>query len=71
VTNLKTIIELITFCGVAVSIQDVFLFDLSCEETNCLMNLALSSEGFGSFLAFFDGLLSFFQQFNWLFLAFF
>jgi len=35
-----------------VSAQDVFLCDLSCEEANSLINLALSSERFGSFLAF-------------------
>jgi len=31
-----------------------FCVNLSCEEANCLINLALSSEGFGTFMAFFN-----------------
>ena len=31
-----------------------FCVNLSCEEANSLINLALSSERFGSVLAFFD-----------------
>jgi len=31
-----------------------FFVNLSYEEANCLINLALSSEGFGSFFGFFN-----------------
>jgi len=34
-----------------VNTKYVFLYELSCEEANCIINLVLSSEGFGSFLA--------------------
>ena len=48
-----------------------FYTNLSCEAANCLINLTLSSEGFGSLLAFIDRVFGFFQQFCWPFLVFF
>jgi len=41
-----------------------FYVNLSCEEANC-------GERFGSFLAVFNRVFGFFQQFCWPFLAFF
>jgi len=42
-----------------------FCVNLSCEEANSLINLALSSERFGSVLAFFDWVFGCLQQFFW------
>jgi len=71
-TNSKSSFKLTAFCESAVSTQDVFWCEwIWVVRRQISTILALSSEGFGSLLAFFNWVFGFFQQFSWPFLAFF
>jgi len=70
VTNSKNSLELIAFCAGAVSAQDVFSCELSCEEAN-FHKLGFAKWRVWLFFGLFSSVFGFFQQFCWPFLAFF
>ena len=71
VTNSENSFDLIAFCGATVSRKDVFLCEFKLWEANCIIKLALSSEGFMVVFGHFQLSVWLFQQFSWPFSPFF